>query len=194
MSREAESLSASFYLSMLLRFEKERGALSTFVVARRRCKIEAKQTKMPNPAVRRPPWIMRHVIDPLALFAVGWLGLDDHAGTRVLEVKGRASGVWRATPVRLLEMDGRRYLVAMYGETQWVKNLRAQGGGRFRMGGKITDFQALELSDKDKHPALRAYMKRYWSLVSGMTSVTSPDAPDEEIARAAPMHPVFRLE
>jgi deazaflavin-dependent oxidoreductase (nitroreductase family) len=156
--------------------------------------MQDKQPKMTSPSRPRPPWIMLHVIDPLALFAVGWLGLDDHAGTRVLEVKGRTSGVWRATLVRLLEMDGRRYLVAMYGETQWVKNLRAQGGGRLRMGGKVTDFRAVELANKDKVPALRAYMKRYWSLVSGMTTVTSPDAPDEEIARAAPMYPLFRLE
>ena len=49
---------------------------------------------------------MRHLFDPLTLFLVGRLGMDDHNGTRVLEVKGRKSGLWRATPVRLLELDG----------------------------------------------------------------------------------------
>ncbi len=148
----------------------------------------------PMAARRRPPWFMRRLVDPLTLFAVGRLGLDDHNGTRVLEVKGRRSGLWRATPVRLLEVEGGQYLVAMYGETGWVKNLRAQGRGRIRLGSHITDFRAVELGAAEKLPALRAYMKRYWSLVAGMTTVTSPDAPDEEITKAASLHPVFRLE
>ena len=153
-----------------------------------------KPTDSPVPARRRLPWFMQHLVDPLTLFAVGRLGLDDHNGTRVLEVKGRTSGVWHATPVRLLELEGRRYLVAMYGETQWVRNLRAQGTGRLCLGGQVTEFRAVELAGEEKLPVLRAYMKRYWSLVSGMTIVASPDAPDEEITRAAPMHPAFRLD
>jgi deazaflavin-dependent oxidoreductase (nitroreductase family) len=145
-------------------------------------------------AYRQPPWIMRRINDPLTRFLVGRLGLDDHNGTRVIEVKGRSSGVWRSNPVRMLEMDGQRYLVAMYGESNWVKNLRAQGGGRLRMGSHVTDFLAVELIGKDKLPVLRAYFKRWWSLVAKLTTVTSPDAPDEEILKAASLHPVFRLE
>jgi deazaflavin-dependent oxidoreductase (nitroreductase family) len=156
--------------------------------------MRMKPTDGPIPAYRRPPWIMRHLFDPLTLLAVGKLGLDDHNGTRVLEVKGRTSGAWRPTPVRLLELDGRRYLVAMYGETYWVRNLRAQGGGRLRLGGQVTDFRAVELADEEKLPVLRAYFRRWWSLVAQMTTVTSPNAPDEEITRAASLHPVFRLE
>ena len=156
--------------------------------------MKMKPADAPFPPRRRPPWIMQHLVDPLTIFAVGRLGLDDHNGTRVLEVKGRTSGVWRATPVKMLELDGRRYLVSMYGETNWVKNLRVQGGGRIRLAGQVTDFRAVEFADKEKTPVLRAYMKRYWSLVSGMTIVASPDAPDGEITRAASMHPVFMLE
>jgi deazaflavin-dependent oxidoreductase (nitroreductase family) len=156
--------------------------------------VEHPSAGAPVPATRQPPWIMRSVVDPLTVFAVGRLGLDDHNSTRVIEVRGRASGLWRATPVKLLELDGRRYLVAMYGQTGWAKNLRAQGGGRLRMGRDVTPFRAVELSDADKLPVLRAYLKRWWSLVASMTTITSADAPDEELARAAPTHPVFRLE
>ncbi len=145
-------------------------------------------------ARRQPPWFMAHLVDPLTILLVGRLGLDDHTGTRVLEVNGRSSGLWRAKPVKLLELEGHKYLVAMYGETGWVKNLRAQGSGRIRLGSRVTDFRAVELDGTEKLPVLRAYMKRYWSLVAGMTTVTSPDAPDEEIVTAAPLHPVFRLE
>ena len=143
---------------------------------------------------RQPPWIMRHIFDPLTLWLVGGLGMDDKNGTRVLEVKGRKSGIWRATPVRLLELDGRRYLVAMYGETNWVKNLRRQNIGRLRIGSHVTEFQAAELSGEEKLSVLRAYLRLYWKLVAQMTIVKSPDAPDEELVKAGLYHPVFRLE
>ncbi len=156
--------------------------------------MSIKQPQAPLPARRRPPWIMAHLFDPLTVFMVGRLGLDDRNGTCVVEVKGRVSGAWRATPVKLLELDGQRYLVALYGQTGWVKNLRAQGGGRLRLRGQLNDFRAVEVGDAEKLPVLRAYFKRWWSLVSRMTPVTSPDAPDGEIARAASLYPVFRLE
>jgi deazaflavin-dependent oxidoreductase (nitroreductase family) len=156
--------------------------------------IHQAEHSSPVASYQQPPWIMLHVVDPLTIFAMGRLGLDDHNGTRVVEVKGRTSGIWRATPVRLLEVEGRQYLVAIYGTTQWVKNLRVQSRGRIRLGRQATDFRAVELDDGEKLPMLRAYFKRYWSLVSQMTTVTSPDAPDEELARAASRHPVFRLE
>lgn len=145
-------------------------------------------------ADRQPPWIMRHIFDPLTLLLVGKLGMDDHNGTRMLEVRGRKSGLWRATPVRLLELDGQRYLVAMYGETSWVKNLRSLGGGRFRMGSHVEEFRAVELEEEEKLKVLRAYLKRYWSLVAQMTTIASPDASDEEFAKVAVRYPVFKLE
>jgi len=145
-------------------------------------------------AYRRPPWIMAHVVDPLTILLVGRLGMDDHNGTRVLEVKGRRSGAWRSTPVKLLELNGLRYLVAMYGNTNWVKNLRASGSGRLRLGDTIIDFRAVELADSEKLPILQAYLKRWWSLVARMTTISSPDAPSAEIAKEAPLFPVFRLQ
>jgi deazaflavin-dependent oxidoreductase (nitroreductase family) len=145
-----------------------------------------------NASYRRLPWIMPHLIDPLTRFAVGRLGLD-HDGVRVLEIKGRTSGVWRATPVRVLDLDGQQYLVAPQGETQWVRNLRVQRGGRLRLGGRVTEFQAEELADQDKVRVLRGYFRRWWSQTTRLTTLTAPDAPDAEVMRAAPLHPVFRL-
>ncbi len=146
------------------------------------------------PAYRPSHWIIRYVVNPLTRLLVGRLGLDDHNGTRVLEVKGRVSGVWHTTPVRVLELDGRRYLVALQGETQWVRNLRAAGEGRIRLGDHATNFDAVELSGAEKLPVLRAYLGRWWSQSATLTTVTSPNAPDAEIMKAAPLHPVFKLE
>jgi hypothetical protein len=136
---------------------------------------------------------MLHLVNPLTRLAVERLGLDDHNGTQVLEVIVRVSSQWHATPVRVLELDGLRYLVAPQGETDWVKNLRAQGIGRLRLGRRVEEFRAVELTDAEKLPVLRANFKRWWSLVARMTPVTSQDAPDEEIMRAAPLHPAFLL-
>ena len=143
---------------------------------------------------RRPLWIMRKVVDPLILFLVGRMGLDDHNGTRVIEVQGRRSGEWRGTPVKLLELNGQRYLVAMYGKTSWVKNLRASGCGRLRLGKHSMEFRAVEIPNAEKLPILRAYLQRWWSLVARITTISSPDAQDDEIVKAAPLYPIFRAE
>jgi deazaflavin-dependent oxidoreductase (nitroreductase family) len=137
---------------------------------------------------------MLHVVNPLTRFSVGRLGLNGTSGVQILEVKGRKSGLWRGVPVRPLELDGQRYLVALQGETQWVRNLRAQGSGRLRLGSHIVDFRAVELADELKVPVLHAYFRQWWSVSAPLTTVASPDASDEEIARAAPLHPVFLLE
>lgn len=146
-----------------------------------------------TPAYRPSSWAILHLVNPLTRFLVGRLGLKSD-GVHILEVKGRSSGAWRATPVRLLETGGQRYLVALQGETQWVRNLRVRGSGRLRLGSHVTKFRAVELANEEKVPVLRAYFKRWWSQSATLTTVKSPDASDEDIMRAAPTHPVFRVE
>ncbi|HEX2930085.1 MAG TPA: nitroreductase/quinone reductase family protein, partial [Candidatus Binatia bacterium] len=41
----------------------------------------------------------------------------------LLEVHGRKSGRIYSTPVNLLEYNGKKYLVAPRGDTQWVRNV-----------------------------------------------------------------------
>jgi len=88
-------------------------------------------------------------------------------GSRVLEVKGRKSGQWRSTPANLLRYEGEDYLVAPRGHTQWVRNLRASGEGRLRVGRRIEPFSAVELTDDEKPPLLRAYLKK-WNVEVGV--------------------------
>ena len=73
-----------------------------------------------------PDWFTRRVFNPLVARLTRW-GISVK-GSRVLEVRGRTSGEVRTTVVNLLTVDGVRYLVAPRGETQWVRNLRADGG------------------------------------------------------------------
>ena len=44
----------------------------------------------------------------------------------LLTVRGRKSGQPRTTPVLIAEYDGNCFLVSTYGETNWVRNLRAE--------------------------------------------------------------------
>ena len=114
-------------------------------------------------------------------------------GSRVLEVRGRTSGEWRKTPVNLLRFEDADYLVAPRGQTQWVKNLRASGQGRLRVGRRVQPFSALELADGEKPPLLRAYLKKWKFEVGVFFGGVGPDSSEDELLRIAPEHPVFRL-
>jgi len=146
------------------------------------------------PAYRKSSWVILHIANPMARFLVGRLGLGASGGIRILQVKGRKSGKLYSVPIRLLELDGERYLVALQGKTFWVRNVRAQMTGQLKLGGRTTDFKAIELPDQEKVPILRAYLKRWWSVSKSLTTITSPEASDEEILHAAPLHPVFELK
>jgi deazaflavin-dependent oxidoreductase (nitroreductase family) len=115
-------------------------------------------------------------------------------GSRELRVRGRSTGEWRAVPVNLLTHDGERFLVAPRGETQWVRNLRVARGGELRVGRRIEPFAASELADADKVEVLRAYLRRWKMEVGVFFDGVSADSTDEELARIAPKHPVFRVE
>jgi deazaflavin-dependent oxidoreductase (nitroreductase family) len=146
------------------------------------------------PKYRRSSWMILYVANPFLRFFVGRVGLGASSGFQILKVKGRKTGKIYSIPIRMLELDGNRYLVALQGETFWVKNIRAQGGGQLEFGGKTTDFKIEEIPNNEKLPILRAYLKRWWSVSKPLTPITSPDAPDEEFIRAEPVHPVFLLK
>jgi deazaflavin-dependent oxidoreductase (nitroreductase family) len=114
-------------------------------------------------------------------------------GSRILRVQGRKSGRWYATPVNVLVLDGDRYLVAPRGETQWVRNLRVAGRGELVLGRRVEPFVARELGPEESVPLLRAYLRRWRFEVGRFFGGVSPDAPDEELGRIAPEHPVFRI-
>ena len=108
---------------------------------------------------RAPGWFTRNVFNQLVAFLTK-RGMSV-LGSRVLAVKGRSSGEWRTTPVNLLPYEGRRYLVAPRGETQWVRNLRVAGTGELRLGRRAETFRGRELTDEEKVPVLRAYLRKW---------------------------------
>jgi deazaflavin-dependent oxidoreductase (nitroreductase family) len=144
-----------------------------------------------EPHYRAPGWVTRHVMNPVVALATR-LGLSVW-GSRVLQVRGRTSGELREVPVNLLTFDGADYLVAPRGVTQWVRNLRAAGEGRLRLGRRVEPFTSVELGDDEKEAVLRAYLKRWKAEVGVFFDGVDADSPAEELARIAPRHPVFRI-
>jgi deazaflavin-dependent oxidoreductase (nitroreductase family) len=126
---------------------------------------------------------------------VGWLARHGVSlrGSRVLAVRGRTSGQWRTTPVNPLSFEGRRYLVAPRGHTQWVRNMRAARGGELRLGQRVERFTATELADADKPALLRAYLKHWKFEVGVFFGGVGLDATDEQLLAIAPGYPVFLI-
>jgi deazaflavin-dependent oxidoreductase (nitroreductase family) len=140
---------------------------------------------------QRPGWFTKNVFQPLVA-GLARLGISIR-GSAALTVPGRRSGRPRVVPVNPLSFEGGRYLVAPRGHTQWVRNLRAAGEGRLRVGRRDEAFRVTELADDDKPALLRAYL-RLWRFEVGMFfDGVGPEALDEELRRIAPDHPVFRM-
>jgi deazaflavin-dependent oxidoreductase (nitroreductase family) len=115
-------------------------------------------------------------------------------GSRTLAVRGRTTGEWRTVPVNLLEHEGARYLVAPRGETHWVRNLRAAGGGELRLGPRREAFTAHELGDDEKPRLLRVYLEKWAFEVNQFFQGVGADAPESELRRIAPGYPIFKLD
>jgi deazaflavin-dependent oxidoreductase (nitroreductase family) len=141
---------------------------------------------------KKPDSFTMHVFNPMVA-GLTRLGVSV-AGSRVLEVRGRASGEPRTNPVNLLTIDGAQYLVAPRGETQWVRNVRADDGRCVLiLGRKRTDYLATELQGDVKVAILRAYLKRWKAEVGVFFGGVGPDSTDAELTAIAPRHPVFLL-
>jgi deazaflavin-dependent oxidoreductase (nitroreductase family) len=140
---------------------------------------------------RAPGWFTRNVFNRFVAF------LTRHGvsvlGSRVLAVRGRKSGEWRTTPVNLLELDGRRYLVSPRGVTDWVRNMRAAGEGELRVGNKAEAIRAEELADDAKIAVLRAYLRRWKLEVGVFFDGGSADSTDDELRAIGPRHPAFEV-
>lgn len=141
---------------------------------------------------RAPGWFTRTIANRIvAGFTRAGVSL---LGSRVLEVRGRTSGELRRTPVNLLVLNGREYLVSARGHGQWVRNVRAADGELTLLRGRSrARYRAVEVPPADSAPILRAYLKRWKAEVGVFFDGIGPDSSDEQIRRVAGRHPVFAL-
>ena len=92
--------------------------------------------------IRRLPWYVP-LFGPIARFLLAAgvpLGFNG-----LITVRGRKSGLPRTTPVAIIEVSGRRWVWAPWGEVQWVRNLRAAGGATITFRRREQEVSATEL-------------------------------------------------
>ena len=110
----------------------------------------------------------------------------------LLQVRGRKSGKLFSTPVDLLELQGKHYLVAPRGRTQWVRNAEAAEEITLKKGSTRQQFRLRPIADADKPQILKAYLdsfkrevQRYFPIPAG--------SPPEQFAAIAGNYPAFEL-
>ena len=79
----------------------------------------------------------------------------------LLQVRGRKSGKIYSTPIDLLELGGKKFLVAPRGLTQWVRNAEAAGEITLKRGSQRQRFKLRPLSDQEKPQILKAYLDQF---------------------------------
>jgi hypothetical protein len=127
-------------------------------------------------AYLRPGFFIRRIANPLArLFGAA----------TTLAVRRRRTGEWQTVPVNVLELDGARYLMSVRGETEWVRNMRAAGGGELRRRGKAEPFRATEVVEPDMRARIVGAYRDRWDKQVKAIFDTLPEPAD---------HPVFRIE
>ena len=69
---------------------------------------------------------------------------------RLVTIRGRKSGLPRTTPLAVIEVGGRRWVWAPWGESQWVRNLRAAGRATIAARGQTEEVTATELDPAER--------------------------------------------
>jgi deazaflavin-dependent oxidoreductase (nitroreductase family) len=111
--------------------------------------------------------------------------------THLLTVPGRRTGKLWSTPVSIVRDGGERYLVAPYGDRNWVRNARAAGWVELRRGRRRERLAVEELAPAEAVPVLRRYYE-LGRVTRPFFGVTLESSAEEWLAEA-PRHPVFRL-
>jgi deazaflavin-dependent oxidoreductase (nitroreductase family) len=110
----------------------------------------------------------------------------------LLQARGRKSGKLYSTPIDLLEVEGKRYLVAPRGQTQWVRNAEAAGEITLKRGSYQQRFRLRALSDNEKPAILKGYLDSFRREVQRYFPLPA-DSPVESFAPLVDKYPAFEL-
>jgi deazaflavin-dependent oxidoreductase (nitroreductase family) len=135
-------------------------------------------------------------------------GMPTGAPNILLTVRGRRSGKPRTVPVGMVELDGRMFIQASYGEGGWVQNLRVAGEATLTEHDRRMPVQAVELPPDEAATILRRALEPYrrsrllralmgprFRPPIGVLSryrIRIDDTPEEYLAEAR-RHPLFEL-
>src|SRR5919197_2178829 len=112
----------------------------------------------------------------------------------LLSVRGRTSGKIYTIPIALVENSGTRFLVAAFGEVNWVRNLRAAGQAHLTRRRRTEAIGVVELEVREAAPILKQFLREAQrvSFIKPYFHVT-PHSPLADFEREALYHPVFRI-
>ena len=130
-----------------------------------------------DPAARVP----RHIslFSPLlqVLLAAG-LPVGPNA---LMTIRGRKSGQPRTAGIAVIEVGGRRWIWAPWGDVNWVRNLRAAGRATLTRGGRTEEVSATELGPEERVAFFRDILGPFArSIPGGTTFVRLLDQTDLE--------------
>src|SRR5690349_10198424 len=138
----------------------------------------------PSPFLKPSPF--ERLFNRLFGVLVGWgIGLPHNY---LVQVHGRKSGRIYSMPVDVLDFNGKRYLVAPRGETQWVRNARAAGQLWLKKSASRRQYALRELQDREKPQILKEYLNRYKTTVQRYFSVPA-SSPVEAFSEFAQRYP-----
>jgi deazaflavin-dependent oxidoreductase (nitroreductase family) len=143
----------------------------------------------PQPTFRAPTAVERAFNRIFGLVVgMGW----GFSYNYLLQVRGRKSGKIYSTPIDLLELNGKRYLVAPRGRAQWVRNAEAAGEIALKRGKLKQRFKLRALSDQEKPEVLKAYLDRFKREVQTYFPVPA-GSPAEAFRDLLESYPAFEL-
>jgi deazaflavin-dependent oxidoreductase (nitroreductase family) len=93
-------------------------------------------------AAAAPPWVT--FFGPIAKFLLA-AGIPMGPNALVI-IRGRKSGLPRTTPLAIIEVSGRRWVWAPWGDVAWVRNLRAAGRATITVRRRTEQVTATELA------------------------------------------------
>ena len=111
----------------------------------------------------------------------------------LLEVRGRRTGRRYSVPVNVLELDGRRFLVAPRGSTSWVKNALESGTVVLAKGRRREELRVRPLSAEEKPAVLKAYLDHFKLAVQRYFPVPA-GSPEAAFQPLVDRYPAFELE
>ncbi|MEA2546050.1 MAG: hypothetical protein QOI09_1323 [Chloroflexota bacterium] len=113
----------------------------------------------------------------------------------LLTVPGRKTGKPRTTALAIVDVDGRRWVWSPWGETHWVRNLRAAGRATVEVRRKTQDVTATELSPAERVAFFRDIVGPVArSMRGGVWFIRTFDGVDvNDPVKAAEGRPAFEL-
>ena len=111
-------------------------------------------------AYLKPPWFTAKVFNKIAMAT----GISN---SETLTVTKRSSREPQKIPVVTVDVGGTKYLVSTRGESQWVKNVRANPNVTVTNKSGTKRYVARQTPEQDRQPILTAYREKAGPVVEG---------------------------